>query len=31
LGGAISVIIFVITVAISLVNFRVTGALREVR
>jgi arabinogalactan oligomer/maltooligosaccharide transport system permease protein len=31
LGGAISVIIFFITVAISLVNFRVTGALREVR
>ncbi|PZA08609.1 MULTISPECIES: ABC transporter permease subunit [unclassified Meiothermus] len=31
LGGAISVIIFVITVAISLINFRVTGALREVR
>ncbi|MER3443414.1 MAG: sugar ABC transporter permease [Meiothermus sp.] len=31
LGGAISVIIFLITVAISLVNFRVTGALREVR
>jgi len=31
LGGAISVIIFVITVAISLVNFRLTGALREVR
>lgn len=31
LGGAISVIIFVITVFISLVNFRLTGALREVR
>ena len=31
LGGAISVIIFIITVAISLINFRVTGALREVR
>ncbi|MCX7741145.1 MAG: ABC transporter permease subunit [Meiothermus sp.] len=31
LGGAISVIIFFITLAISLVNFRVTGALREVR
>ena len=31
LGAAISLIIFAITVAISLVNFRVTGALREVR
>ncbi|WP_117237622.1 ABC transporter permease subunit [Thermus sediminis] len=31
LGAAISLLIFAITVAISLVNFRVTGALREVR
>lgn len=31
LGSAISILIFVITVAISLVNFRVTGALKEVR
>ncbi|MCL5965199.1 MAG: ABC transporter permease subunit [Deinococcus sp.] len=31
LGGAISVIIFFITVFISLINFRVTGAFREVR
>lgn len=31
LGGAISFIIFAITVVISLINFRVTGALREVR
>ena len=31
LGGAISVIIFIITVGISLINFRVTGALKEVR
>lgn len=31
LGAAISLIIFAITVAISLVNFRATGALREVR
>lgn len=31
LGGAISFIIFAITVVISLVNFRITGALREVR
>lgn len=31
LGGAISFIIFIITVLISLVNFRITGALREVR
>lgn len=29
LGSAISIVIFVITVAVSLVNFRVTGALRE--
>jgi arabinogalactan oligomer/maltooligosaccharide transport system permease protein len=31
LGGAISIIIFVLTVLISLVNFRFTGALKEVR
>lgn len=31
LGSAISVLIFIITVAVSLVNFRVTGALKEVR
>ncbi len=31
LGSAISILIFVITVAVSLVNFRVTGALKEVR
>lgn len=31
LGAAISLIIFAITVLISLVNFRVTGVLREVR
>ncbi|WP_135257121.1 ABC transporter permease subunit [Thermus caldilimi] len=31
LGAAISLLIFAITVAISLVNFRITGALREVR
>ena len=31
LGGAISVIIFLITVGISLINFRITGALKEVR
>ncbi len=30
LGSAISILIFVITVAVSLVNFRVTGALKEV-
>jgi arabinogalactan oligomer/maltooligosaccharide transport system permease protein len=29
LGSAISVLIFVITLAVSLVNFRVTGALKE--
>lgn len=29
LGSAISIIIFVITLAVSLVNFRVTGALKE--
>lgn len=29
LGSAISILIFVITLAVSLVNFRVTGALRE--
>jgi len=29
LGSAISLLIFVITVAVSLVNFRVTGALKE--
>jgi arabinogalactan oligomer/maltooligosaccharide transport system permease protein len=29
LGSAISVFIFVITVAVSLINFRVTGALKE--
>lgn len=29
LGSAISIIIFVITLAISLINFRVTGALKE--
>ncbi len=31
LGSAISILIFIITVAVSLVNFRVTGALREER
>ncbi|WP_018460497.1 ABC transporter permease subunit [Thermus oshimai] len=31
LGAAISILIFFLTVAISLVNFRLTGALREVR
>ncbi|WP_027883154.1 ABC transporter permease subunit [Meiothermus rufus] len=31
LGGAISILIFFLTVAISLINFRFTGALREVR
>ncbi len=31
LGGAISVLIFAITVFISLINFRFTGALKEVR
>ncbi len=31
LGAAISLLIFLLTVAISLVNFRLTGALREVR
>ena len=31
LGGAIAVILFFITVLISLVNFRLTGALKEVR
>jgi arabinogalactan oligomer/maltooligosaccharide transport system permease protein len=31
LGGAISIIIFFLTVAISLINFRFTGALKEVR
>ena len=31
LGSAISILIFMITVAVSLVNFRVTGALKEVR
>lgn len=31
LGAAISILIFLLTVAISLVNFRLTGALREVR
>jgi|GEM_PF-467487 len=31
LGSAISILIFIITVAVSLVNFRVTGALKEVR
>jgi arabinogalactan oligomer/maltooligosaccharide transport system permease protein len=30
LGSAISVIIFVITLSVSLMNFRVTGALKEV-
>jgi arabinogalactan oligomer/maltooligosaccharide transport system permease protein len=30
LGSAISILIFAITLAVSLVNFRVTGALREV-
>jgi len=30
LGSAISILIFVITLAVSLVNFRVTGALKEV-
>lgn len=29
LGSAISIMIFVITIAISLINFRVTGALKE--
>ena len=29
LGSAISILIFVVTIAISLVNFRVTGALKE--
>ena len=29
LGSAISILIFVITVAVSLVNFRITGALKE--
>ncbi|MCA9835514.1 MAG: ABC transporter permease subunit [Trueperaceae bacterium] len=29
LGSAISIIIFIITLAISLINFRVTGALKE--
>ena len=28
-GSAISILIFVITLAVSLVNFRVTGALKE--
>lgn len=31
LGGAISILIFFLTVAISLINFRFTGALKEVR
>jgi arabinogalactan oligomer/maltooligosaccharide transport system permease protein len=31
LGGAISIIIFFLTVLISLINFRFTGALKEVR
>ncbi|WP_333659286.1 ABC transporter permease subunit [Meiothermus cerbereus] len=31
LGGAISILIFLLTVAISLINFRFTGALKEVR
>jgi arabinogalactan oligomer / maltooligosaccharide transport system permease protein len=31
LGSAISILIFVITIAVSLVNFRVTGALKEGR
>ncbi len=31
LGSAISILIFIITIAVSLVNFRVTGALKEVR
>lgn len=31
LGAAISILIFAVTVAISLANFRLTGALREVR
>jgi arabinogalactan oligomer / maltooligosaccharide transport system permease protein len=31
LGGAIAVILFFITVFISLINFRLTGALKEVR
>ena len=30
LGSAISILIFIITVAVSFVNFRVTGALKEV-
>ena len=29
LGSAISILIFVVTIAISLINFRVTGALKE--
>ena len=29
LGSAISILIFFITIAVSLVNFRVTGALKE--
>ena len=29
LGSAISILIFIITVAVSLINFRVTGALKE--
>lgn len=31
LGSAISILIFFITIAVSLVNFRVTGALKEAR
>lgn len=31
LGSAISILIFIITVAVSLLNFRVTGALKEER
>ncbi len=31
LGSAISILIFIITVAVSLINFRVTGALKEER
>lgn len=31
LGGAISICIFVLTVAISMINFRFTGALKDVR
>ncbi|ADI15154.1 binding-protein-dependent transport systems inner membrane component [Truepera radiovictrix DSM 17093] len=31
LGSAISILIFVITLAVSLINFRVTGALKEER